>query len=669
MLRFTPKQVAELGAIIDRYTHLFVGVHIGHDFLTPDVIQQLAQYGIELPNSSAPNYLEAAFRFGLLSVAIGNSNAKVYKYSQLKKYLASGQFMPLTRQERDALDFVRRRAYTDITGLGKRILNDLTGDTLVNDGTQAENYRDVIRTSTEHAVKNRLSTQQLASILGHKTGDWARDFHRIADYLMHEAFDNARALSYLRIYGPQAEVFKDVYAGACPTCQRLYLTGAIGSEPRTFKVAELLANGTNVGRKAKDVLPVIGPTHPYCFTENVPIHTSKGWKKIKDVKVGDLVLTHARRFRKVTDLIRHSEKRTDFEGLFSLKFSVPRENGSDVVFNISNVTGTHPFMTNKGWRKLSEIEQGSDLYLLHEPCANKDCNTLVPVFKNSSKFCCKTCSASHNSIEQWSSNDMREKMSTAITAGNHKRYSNSTLDQRRNDTSKARKAVEGKGGNYDWLHTPEIRSKIASSNGKRCTFIERKLQYFLTELGVEFIVGHTVMRKEQRANGQSKVYYPDIYIPKLNLVLEADGEFWHNESEEQRLKRDNDIKELIGADVFHFKGDDIRYKGDKVFEEIKRLVNNHSGKYCFKKIVLLKKRELISVSNEEVKLYNFSVEEDESYIANGILVHNCRCTVNVRPAGSEWNVITKTFELTRYTDDKASDRIKNRRSRVKVTIT
>ena len=26
-------------------------------------------------------------------------------------------------------------------------------------------------------------------------------------------------------------------------------------------------------------------------------------------------------------------------------------------------------------------------------------------------------------------------------------------------------------------------------------------------------------------------------------------------------------------------------------------------------------------------LYNLSVEDDESYIANGIVVHNCRCTL------------------------------------------
>jgi len=27
------------------------------------------------------------------------------------------------------------------------------------------------------------------------------------------------------------------------------------------------------------------------------------------------------------------------------------------------------------------------------------------------------------------------------------------------------------------------------------------------------------------------------------------------------------------------------------------------------------------------RLYNFSVEENESYIAKGVVMHNCRCTI------------------------------------------
>lgn len=35
----------------------------------------------------------------------------------------------------------------------------------------------------------------------------------------------------------------------------------------------------------------------------------------------------------------------------------------------------------------------------------------------------------------------------------------------------------------------------------------------------------------------------------------------------------------------------------------------------------------ITKSRETKMVYNFSVEEDESYVLNGILSHNCRCRI------------------------------------------
>ena len=58
--------------------------------------------------------------------------------------------------------------------------------------------------------------------------------------------------------------FKDVYNGACKHCIKAYLTGGIDSEPKIFKLSELRANGTNIGKKPEAWLPVIGGMHPHC---------------------------------------------------------------------------------------------------------------------------------------------------------------------------------------------------------------------------------------------------------------------------------------------------------------------------------------------------------------------------------------------------------------------
>ena len=51
-----------------------------------------------------------------------------------------------------------------------------------------------------------------------------------------------------------------------------YLDGGLGSAPKVFRLDELKANGTNVGRKAAEYQPVVGPLHPWCrcTLERVP---------------------------------------------------------------------------------------------------------------------------------------------------------------------------------------------------------------------------------------------------------------------------------------------------------------------------------------------------------------------------------------------------------------
>ena len=70
----------------------------------------------------------------------------------------------------------------------------------------------------------------------------------------------------MKNHGADAEVYFDVYPGACMACRELYLTDPENpdSEPKIFKLSELIENGNNIGRKRADWLPTISPTHPYC---------------------------------------------------------------------------------------------------------------------------------------------------------------------------------------------------------------------------------------------------------------------------------------------------------------------------------------------------------------------------------------------------------------------
>lgn len=264
-MNLSQDQVDELMEIIESQTLGFVAFNVGPSILSTSDIDLLARYGVDVTQISEDgNLLEQAFRFGVLSEAIGDLKSKEVTYDQLKSYIDQQKYIPLTEIERGALKSVKNQAYSDIKGLGNRIQRDTQHIVIEADRERRAKYENIIEDAAERMVANRESVRSMVSDLGHKTGDWNRDFGRISDYVNHMAFDSGRASQIERAHGKNSKVYKDVYPGACRHCIRLYLTNGIGSKPRIFKLSTLLANGSNIGRKAKDWKPVVGPTHPWC---------------------------------------------------------------------------------------------------------------------------------------------------------------------------------------------------------------------------------------------------------------------------------------------------------------------------------------------------------------------------------------------------------------------
>ena len=239
-----------------------------------------------------------------MAEAIGDARAKKMNYAQFQKFLASGNFIPLTEEEEFALQTVKQRAYTDITNLGNRMRNGLSNVVLKNNQQRSLMAQKMIREKTIKAVELRVGARGLAADLAETSQDWEVDWLRIAYYLTHEAYNSGRAQSILKEYGADAEVYFDVYPGACQRCRELYLIDPEDpdSEPIVFKLKDIIANGNNIGRKVKDCLPTISPTHPYCrctinhkksgfawdaelraFT--IPIKKKSNHPKLKNVKL------------------------------------------------------------------------------------------------------------------------------------------------------------------------------------------------------------------------------------------------------------------------------------------------------------------------------------------------------------------------------------------------
>lgn len=264
---FTQGQIQDILSILKRYELIFIADQLGVDFLSQSDKDILIASGINLDKyTNKKGIVEHAFLWGILAEAIGDARAKKMTYDQFQKFLASGNFIPLTEEEEFALQQVKNRAYTDITSLGSRMRTASSNIIIRGNTRQQVIVQNIIKQKTIKAVELRYGARTLASDFGNATKDWERDWLRIAYYLLHEAYNVGRSQSILKNHGADAEVYFDVYPGACERCRELYLTDPddVNSEPIIFKLKDLIANGNNIGRKAADWLPTIAPTHPYC---------------------------------------------------------------------------------------------------------------------------------------------------------------------------------------------------------------------------------------------------------------------------------------------------------------------------------------------------------------------------------------------------------------------
>jgi hypothetical protein len=147
----------------------------------------------------------------------------------------------------------------------------------------------------------------------------------------------------LEVEGDHSYVADGLIVHNCEMCKKLYLGS--DNHPIIFKLEDLEANGTNVGRKQAQWLPVVGATHPHCHPPGTRVVTLRGEVSIEHVCPGDLVLTQQLRWRRVT----HTWS-SFYEGML-----VGFKAGDRQLW----ATPNHELMTSDGWESvLSQDDSG-----------------------------------------------------------------------------------------------------------------------------------------------------------------------------------------------------------------------------------------------------------------------------------------------------------------------
>jgi very-short-patch-repair endonuclease len=311
-----------------------------------------------------------------------------------------------------------------------------------------------------------------------------------------------------------------------------------------------------------------------------------------------------------------------------------------------------------GWVKAEDIQKGDKVRILADECPQ--CGKRMPFFK---KWCSHTCQSRAVTEMQWSDPDHRRNLQKKISqsmnrqyrlglrdadkgleaahASMHRRVAKGIFALQRPDirrkiklvtnTPEMRKASSLRMKLHNPMAIPEVRARAAKSLRRTLMFhpersgnaalakkgfvssLERKMATLLDKIGLKYI--------QQKSIGP---YFADFALPQLRIVIECDGEYWHAKSKEKGQIRQRVI-EAHGWMVLRYTGTQINKCLEEVESEILRVVGNHQDKY------LTMDAEIVKVEHWKVRkarqLWNLSVDEDESYIVNGFVVHNCRCAL------------------------------------------
>lgn len=261
-MTLSANQIEELITIISRNQLVAISTNLGPDFLSASDQELLMNSGVDYEYSPLNDTIFSQFNYGLLAEALGQTAFNNLSYEALKEYIRLGQYIPLTFSEQNAINTIKRQTLNDLKTLNGNIFKDVN-QILINN-TLAE-QQEFMKQEMASGIEFKKTVSEIAHTIAEKTGDWSRDFERIVAYNSHQAIEEGKAAMIQRNAGDEDPiVYKTVFEGACQHCIDLYLTNGPGSQPRLFKLSELRANGTNIGRKTKEWKSTIGPIHPFC---------------------------------------------------------------------------------------------------------------------------------------------------------------------------------------------------------------------------------------------------------------------------------------------------------------------------------------------------------------------------------------------------------------------
>lgn len=393
-----------------------------------------------------------------------------------------------------------------------------------------------------------------------------------------------------------------------------------GREP-SFMGEWLLKPGAKGVKTAKDGC-VLNPRNK--------VLTSVGWKKIKDIKAGDMVLTHSGKFREVKKLlIRPAGVGTEYVTIYPKSFdnSKTKGNRNDLSNPSFSLTLDHLVLTKEGWKQAQFLKEGELIATpgdLTKKCLF--CAEPLPINALDVKFCLNNSCA-----RKWS---YKNKTNGLSKLSQEERVANS-----KKANLSAKKA--GVFDRPDWgARNPTILQKLrtASANAMRKlissgkwhpeTFFEQKIK----EKNINFVREKAIKTDRIVSAGKNKVrqstLFFDFYFPEINVAIELDGKHWHNKEE---VKLRDEAKNLAakrdGIKLIRIPSNEIYSQYSEIVDKLILWHKNHSGELGISWVKIKKIVRGVVKNKAHVfsKKYDICLDaEEHSFCCETIFIHNSK---------------------------------------------
>lgn len=448
---------------------------------------------------------------------------------------------------------------------------------------------------------------------------------------------------------------------------------------------DCLSFAYNSPYKKKELPGVPRSGNSRCFVgsvKTVSVLTPDGFVGINKIKIGDLVLSHKGKWRKVTGII--NEKTTD-EYCYEIIIKSDKKTKNKKIIMLDD----HLSIVNGKWTRADELKVGDLIQMIGHRC--KRCGKIIKYFDKraiNNTYCSIACS--NKDIDRWKAGRQKLKDENRVGEGLRKwRENPENVEKQKEYGKKALEKIHKYriGKTYDELYgqekadelrykctkianektrllvkegknalqifmnsmTPEEKTKFCKKAQKTLTNIEiakskettikrkirlGKYKFYKTELKMIELLNYLNIKWE--AQKRLDTYFYDFYLTDYDIYIEIDGDFWHCnpkiytkmiEQQRKHIERDilkNKTIEKYNKTLLRFWEDDIYNNPDIVINKLKLILKNHNNEFVpyYQEIISVKKVKITDLRNR--RTLSLTVDTDSSYVTNqGLIAHNC----------------------------------------------